>query len=190
MSGHMFRVEFAALLGQMYSSSGTDVQGQLFSVPLAPGDEALWNNCLSWGVKSDQHTKQWKSNHASQGFYLWIRLCMLNMQKSKNKYDWGKVPRMEAKYLAFPPRSCSFRKSILNLRHMNHEHRGQWTLDIWNISAQQAAWVCTFELDPIRSPRATKRAQWTPVEPRNLRGFHTLDTSARTGSKTFVKFKK
>ena len=179
MSGHMFRVEFAALLGQMYSSSGTDVQGQLFSVPLAPRDEALWNNCLSWGVKSDQHTKQWKSNHASQGFYLWIRLCMLNMQKSKNKYDWGKVPRMEAKYLAFPPRSCSFRKSILNLRHMNHEHRGQWTLDIWNISAQQAAWVCTFELDPIRSPRATKRAQWTPVEPRNLRGFHTLDTSGR-----------
>ena len=53
------------------------------------------------------------------------------------------------------------------------------TLDIWNISAQQAAWVCTFELDPIRSPRATKRAQWTPVEPRNLRGFHTLDTSGR-----------
>ena len=120
--GHMFRVEFAALPGQMYSSSGTDVQGQLFSGPHAPSDEARGNNCLSWGVKWDQHTKQWKSNHASQGFYLWIRLCMLNIQKSKNKYDWGKVPRMEAKYLAFPLRSWGFLKSILNLRHMNHEH--------------------------------------------------------------------
>ena len=47
MSGHMFRVEFAALLGQMYSSSGTDAQGQLFSGPHGPSDEARGNNCLS-----------------------------------------------------------------------------------------------------------------------------------------------